>query len=91
MPGRAQDQQPVDQELGHVMSSLRAFGFAWLKVPTEEEHHFRQLHNASEQGNHLDEAGIRIRSKTLLRHTVGNRTTRVPHAVYEAADKVTFN
>lgn len=44
--GRAQDQQRVALELGHLVSSLRAFGFAWLKVPPEAEHHFRQLHQA---------------------------------------------
>lgn len=72
---------------GQVVKSLKDHGFAWLKTSHQEKHCFQTFQDHLE-GN-LDQGGAKIGSKTLLRHT-GNRNPRVPHALYEAADKASF-
>ncbi|KAL3146963.1 hypothetical protein ABBQ38_014931 [Trebouxia sp. C0009 RCD-2024] len=86
--GCPEEPAPKQEVPGQVVKSLKDHGFAWLKMSHEEEQRLRNLKHASEQGNHLDLAGNRIKSKTLLRHTEGKRTRRVPYSLHEAADKV---
>ncbi|KAL3147007.1 hypothetical protein ABBQ38_014973 [Trebouxia sp. C0009 RCD-2024] len=86
--GQGQESALKQEVPGQVVKSLKDHGFAWLKMSHEEEQRLRVLKHASEQGNHLDLAGNRIKSKTLLRHTEGQRTRRVPYPLHEAADKV---